>query len=84
MKPRKTTPNRKFLLRTPLVISFVVQIVTAVGLTGWLAFRNGQKTVPELVNQISERVTEQVEKDIKTVFAAWGLIRSFCNNNGLR
>ena len=66
MNSRKIIPTPKFRLHTLLVVSLVVQILTAVGLTGWLAFRNSQKTVTEMVNQISDRVTEQVEKDIKT------------------
>ena len=66
MNPKKTTITPKFSLRTPLVVFFAVQILAAVGLTGWLSFRNDQKIVNELVSQISERVTEQVEKHITT------------------
>ena len=66
MNPKKTTITPKFSLRTPLVVFFALQILAAVGLTGWLAFRNDQKIVNELVSQISDRVTEQVEKHITT------------------
>ena len=35
-----------------LVVPFVLQIVAAVGLTGWLSFRNGQKAVNDVANPI--------------------------------
>ena len=66
MNHRKTNPTRKFRLRTTLVASFVVQIVAAVGLTGWLSFRNGHQAVNELMNQISNKVTAHVKKHFKT------------------
>nr|MDJ0596622.1 cache domain-containing protein [Pleurocapsa sp. MO_226.B13] len=66
MNHQKTIPKRKFSLRTTLVVSFVVQIVAVVGLTGWLSFRNGQKSVNELMNQISNKVTANVKERFKT------------------
>ncbi len=66
MNHQKTNPTRKFHLRTTLVASFVVQIVAAVGLTGWLSFRNGYQAVNELMNQISDQVTANVKKHFKT------------------
>ncbi|MEG4918442.1 MULTISPECIES: hypothetical protein [unclassified Microcoleus] len=41
MKSWKNT-SRKFQLRTALVVPFVLQIVAAVGLVGYLSFGNGQ------------------------------------------
>ncbi len=66
MNHQKTTLNKKFSLRTTLVVSFVVQIVAVVGLTGWLSFRNGQKSVNELMNQISNKVMANVKKHFQT------------------
>ncbi len=40
--------SAKLPLRTVLVIPFVVQIFAAVGLTGYLSFKNGQKAVDDL------------------------------------
>lgn len=54
-------------LRTTLVVSLVVQITAAVGLTGWLSFRNGQKAVTELGEQIGDEVSARVAKHIDTV-----------------
>lgn len=64
MKFKKRT-SPKITLRTTLVVSFVVQIVAAVGFTGWLSFRNGQQSVDKLVNQISDEVTARVAEHIK-------------------
>ena len=66
MNHQKIIPNKKFSLRSTLVVSFVVQIVAVVGLTGWLSFRNGQKSVNELMNQISNKVTANVKERFKT------------------
>ncbi|NEZ54246.1 ATP-binding protein [Adonisia turfae] len=58
--------NAKLSLRQALVVSFVVQLMAAVGLTSWLAFRNAQKSVDDLVKQISDEVTTGVETHVKT------------------
>ncbi|HIK09881.1 MAG TPA: HAMP domain-containing protein [Oscillatoriaceae cyanobacterium M33_DOE_052] len=65
MTVTKSPATGKFFLRTALVVPFVLQIVAAVGLVGYLSFRNGQKAVNELVSQlqgeISLRVRERVD-----------------------
>lgn len=43
-----------------LVIPFVLQIFTAVGLTGWFSLRNGQKAVQDLATQLRQRTSAQV------------------------
>ena len=66
MNPKKTSITPKFSLRTTLVMTFIVQIVAAVSLTGWLSFRNGHQGINELMNQISNKVTANVKKHFKT------------------
>lgn len=39
---------RRFPLRLILILPFVLQIFAAVGLVGYLSFRNGQKAIAEL------------------------------------
>ncbi|MEQ9001178.1 MAG: SpoIIE family protein phosphatase [Coleofasciculus sp. B1-GNL1-01] len=53
---------RKINLRTVLIIPFVLQIVGAVGLVGYLSFKNGQKAVNELVGQLQRELTNRVEE----------------------
>jgi hypothetical protein len=43
--------NKFIPLRLILVVPFVLQIFAAVGLVGFLSFRNGQKAVNDLANQ---------------------------------
>ena len=52
-------------LRATIVSTFVLQVVAAVGLTGWLSFRNGQKSVDELVSKIADETTDHVETYIR-------------------
>jgi methyl-accepting chemotaxis protein len=53
-------------IRTFVVASLVVPIVTAVGLTGWLSLRNNQRAVDSLVNRLSEEATAKVNARIQT------------------
>ena len=66
MNPKKTIVTLQLSLRSPLIVFFAVQILAAVGLTGWLSLRNNHKTVNELASQINHQVTEQVKKYIET------------------
>ncbi|MEG3862795.1 SpoIIE family protein phosphatase [Microcoleus sp. herbarium12] len=60
----------KFRLRSILVVPFVLQIVAAVGWVGYLSYRNGEKTVNDLANQlgrsVSARVYERVQNYLET------------------
>ncbi|MEG3850528.1 SpoIIE family protein phosphatase [Microcoleus sp. herbarium19] len=52
----------KFSLRTALVVPFVLQIVAAVGLVGYLSFRNGQKAVTDLADQLMTLVSDDTDR----------------------
>jgi PAS domain S-box-containing protein len=52
--PRPARPSQKFPLRMVLVLPFVLEIVTAVGLTGYFSYRNGQQTVNKLATQLMQ------------------------------
>ncbi len=43
-----------------LVVPFVLQIFAAVGITGYLSFRNGQQAVKYLATQLQEEVSDRV------------------------
>lgn len=55
---------RKFSLRTALVVPFVLQIATAVGLVGYLSFRNGQQAVTDLANQLMSEVSNRTSQHL--------------------
>jgi signal transduction histidine kinase/DNA-binding response OmpR family regulator len=66
MQDLKLIASTKFKglpLRLVLILPFVLQIAGAVGLVGYLSFRNGQQSVAELANKLQEEVADRVEKE---------------------
>lgn len=64
MKHPKLSFDKKFRLRTTLVMPFVVQIVTAVGLVGYLSFRSGQQAVNTLATQVRNELTARIGAEL--------------------
>ncbi|WP_224095226.1 ATP-binding protein [Nostoc sp. MS1] len=60
---------RKLPLRLILIIPFVLQTFTAVSLVGYLSFRNGQKAVNELADQLLMKVNGLVDQHLDTYLA---------------
>lgn len=56
--------SKKLPLYLVLVVPFLLQIFAAVGLTGWLSFRNGQKAVNQLVDQLIDKNSRLVEQHL--------------------
>jgi len=54
----------RFSLRTVLIAPFVVIIVLAVALTGYLSFRNGQVAVNDVAAQLRQEITARVEQEL--------------------
>jgi signal transduction histidine kinase/ActR/RegA family two-component response regulator len=48
-------------LRTLLVVPFVLQIGTAVGLVGYLSYKNGQDAIADLSRQLVSQVSDRVD-----------------------
>jgi PAS domain S-box-containing protein len=61
--------RRKVSLRLILIVPFLLQIFLAVGLTGWLSLKNGQKAVKDVAKQLSSEVTERISQDLVTFLA---------------
>ena len=55
-------------LRVVWIVLFVSQIVGAVGLVGYLSFRNGQKAVNKLATQLRHEVTARIEQELQSYF----------------
>lgn len=59
----------KIPLRLLLIVPFVLQICAAVGLTGYLCLRNGQKAVvdleTQLQNEVSDRIAQHLDNYLK-------------------
>jgi signal transduction histidine kinase len=51
-------------LQLALIVPYVLQVVAAVGVTGWLCIRNGQKEINALSAQLRHEVTARIEEDL--------------------
>jgi signal transduction histidine kinase len=60
----------KFPLRWVLIVPFVVQLMGAVGLVGYLSFRNGERSVNDLatklMDEVGNRVSDNLDAYVKT------------------
>ncbi|AFZ20442.1 ATP-binding protein [Allocoleopsis franciscana] len=56
----------KVPLRTVLIVPFTLQLFTAVGLVGYLSFRQGQKAVNEVTRQLGREISIRIEQDLST------------------
>ncbi|MGL5081706.1 MAG: adenylate/guanylate cyclase domain-containing protein [Microcoleaceae cyanobacterium] len=54
--------TRHLPLQAILIIPFILQIFSAVGLVGYFSFRNGQITVRELSSQLRHELTARIEE----------------------
>ncbi|NJO49694.1 MAG: response regulator [Leptolyngbyaceae cyanobacterium RM2_2_4] len=59
----------RFKLRTLLVVPFVLQIGGAVGLVGYLSFKNGQGAIANLANQLMRQASERVDQHLNSYLA---------------
>ncbi|MCV3212751.1 ATP-binding protein [Plectonema radiosum NIES-515] len=72
MNPRNTHPAKKtksIPLRLILIVPFVLQIFAAVGLVGYLSFKNGQQAVNDLANQLIDKASQQVDEHLAIYLA---------------
>jgi diguanylate cyclase (GGDEF)-like protein len=56
----------KVSLHWMLIVPFILQVVAIVGLVGYLSYRNGQRSVEDLTNQLMDRVSNQVQAKLDT------------------
>ncbi len=62
--PTMKKPLPQFPLRWILVVPFVLQISVAVGITGFLSIRNGQRAVDDLSQQLMRSTTQTVNQHL--------------------
>lgn len=60
-----TQASGKVPLRIVLVVPFVLQIATAVGLVGWLSFRNGQQAVNNVALQLRREISSRIQQNLQ-------------------
>ncbi|MBW4482242.1 MAG: EAL domain-containing protein [Tildeniella torsiva UHER 1998/13D] len=61
-------------LRLLIVIPFVLQVSVAVGLTGWLSMRHGQRAVNEVASQLRSTVSHHIEQEMQNLLATSHLV----------
>jgi len=61
---RTPKQSKKIPLRFVLAASFAVQIVGGVGLVGYLSFRNGQKAVEDVAQQLMGETGKRIEEKL--------------------
>ncbi|NJM88085.1 MAG: response regulator [Hydrococcus sp. RU_2_2] len=73
--PKKNlNPSQNISLRLLLVVPFVLQIVGAVGLVGYLSFKNGQQAVNDLTEQVMDKTNRLVNRYLDEYLATPPLI----------
>jgi signal transduction histidine kinase/DNA-binding NarL/FixJ family response regulator len=60
---------RSLPLQWVLVVPFILQIFGAVGLVGYLSFKNGEKAVQDLASQLMNRTSSQVNQHLDSSLA---------------
>ena len=71
MKSLKNT-SRKLRLRTALVVPFILQIVAAVGLVGYLSFRSGERAINDIAAYM--KAADEVGGDYYDVLNTDGVV----------
>jgi serine phosphatase RsbU (regulator of sigma subunit) len=61
--------RQKVSLKSVLMVPFVVQICAAVGLTGWLSWRNGQEAVNNVATQLRHEIVERIDTQLDRYLA---------------
>ncbi|NJL47458.1 MAG: hypothetical protein HC929_08135 [Leptolyngbyaceae cyanobacterium SM2_5_2] len=56
----------KFRLRTTLMIPFALQILAAVGLVGFVAFRSGQRSVSNLSTALRSELAARIHQSLES------------------
>ncbi|MEL6489750.1 MAG: ATP-binding protein [Cyanobacteria bacterium J06634_6] len=60
----KKHPTRQVPLRLMVVLPFVVQVCAAVGLTGYLSLRNGQRAVNQLAEGLRSEASSRIDQHL--------------------
>lgn len=57
-------PLGKLRLRTTIVVPFVIQIVATVTMVSYLSFRNGQRSINTLVDNLNGEISNRIEQQV--------------------
>ncbi|VXD21928.1 hybrid sensor histidine kinase/response regulator [Planktothrix paucivesiculata] len=66
----KTPKTRQIPLRLLLIVPFVLQIVGAVGLVGFLSYRSGQEAVEDMAISLMSEIGDRIEQSLNSYLNA--------------
>jgi signal transduction histidine kinase len=66
MRLKQFRKDKAFPLQLVLIVPFVLQIFGAVGLVGYLSFKNGQRAVNDLAEQLTDRTSDVVSEHLQS------------------
>ncbi|MBN3938689.1 MAG: ATP-binding protein [Nostoc sp.] len=66
MKTHYLSKAKAFPLQIVLIVPFLIQIFAAVSLVGYLSFKNGQRAVNDLAEQLIDRTSDVVDEHLKS------------------
>lgn len=66
----KHKKSRQIPLRLLLIIPFVLQIMGAVGLVGFLSYRSGQKAVEDIATSLMSEIGDRIEQNLNSYLNA--------------
>jgi signal transduction histidine kinase/CheY-like chemotaxis protein len=61
---RESKTAKKVPLRLVLLVPFLLQISAAVGLTGYLSLRNGQKAIDKLATELGREISDRIDQHL--------------------
>lgn len=61
-----SSPLKQLPLKVVLVVPFIVQLFAAVGIIGYLSYRNGQQTVENLASQLMGELGDRIAQEVFT------------------
>lgn len=64
LNPLFCQPSPKLPLRAIVIIPFVLQIIAAVGLVGYLSFTNGKRAVNDLAHKLQNEITVRIQQKL--------------------
>ena len=70
LRPRTLRRLQGIPLKVALVLPFVLEVATVTGLTAYLAYRSGQKTINNLATQLMLAVSDRVNLTLETYLKA--------------
>jgi diguanylate cyclase (GGDEF)-like protein len=75
--------SRQLSLPWMLTVPFILQVITVVGWVGYFSYRNGQRSVEDLTNQLISSVSSRVEQKLVSYLETPFLVNQI-NSNAVR